>query len=41
LTFALSIGVVDSLIKIFVYYAHERAWTAIPFGRLRPPEYHI
>ena len=30
---AVSIGVVDSLIKIGAYYAHERAWMGIRFGR--------
>lgn len=32
-TVAVSIGVVDSLIKIGAYYAHERAWIGIRFGR--------
>ena len=32
---AISIGVVDSLIKIGAYYAHERAWMGIRFGRKR------
>jgi adenylylsulfate kinase len=27
--FAAGIGVADSLIKIFAYYMHERAWTRI------------
>lgn len=30
---AISIGLVDSLIKIGAYYAHERAWISIRFGR--------
>ena len=33
---AVSIGVVDSLIKIGAYYMHERAWMGIAFGR-QPP----
>ncbi|MFO7567625.1 MAG: DUF2061 domain-containing protein [Enhygromyxa sp.] len=32
---AVSIGVVDSLIKIGAYYLHERAWMGIRFGRRR------
>lgn len=32
---AISIGVVDSMIKIGAYYAHERAWVGIRFGRKR------
>jgi len=34
-TVAVSIGVVDSAIKIGAYYAHERAWMGIRFGRKR------
>ena len=30
---AVSIGVVDSAIKIGAYYMHERAWIGIRFGR--------
>lgn len=30
---ALSIGVIDSAIKIGAYYAHERAWMNVSFGR--------
>ncbi|HVI03968.1 MAG TPA: DUF2061 domain-containing protein [Enhygromyxa sp.] len=32
---ALTIGLTDSLIKIFAYYLHERAWLGIRFGRKR------
>ncbi len=38
---AAAIGVVDTLIKFFVYYFHERAWTRVHFGRGGPPEYSI
>ena len=43
-TFALEIGMLDTLIKLFVYYGHERAWLYIAFGKpktVRPPEYQI
>jgi uncharacterized membrane protein len=33
---AVSIGVVDSAIKIGAYYVHERAWVGIRFGRKQP-----
>lgn len=33
---AVSIGVVDSAIKIGAYYLHERAWVNVRFGR-KPP----
>jgi adenylylsulfate kinase len=31
--FAASIGAADSLIKIFAYYMHERAWNQVDVGR--------
>ena len=39
--FAVSLGLIDSAIKILAYYAHERAWISVDYGRLRPPEYEI
>lgn len=30
---ALSIGLADVLIKIVIYYAHERVWTRISLGK--------
>lgn len=30
---AASIGLADSAIKIFAYYAHERTWENVDFGR--------
>jgi uncharacterized membrane protein len=41
IAFALTLGLVDSLIKIMAYYVHERAWINVDYGRLRPPEYEI
>jgi len=29
--------VLDSTVKILVYFLHERMWMAIPFGRIRHP----
>ncbi len=37
----LSIGAVDTVIKLFAYYTHERAWLKVPFGRMTSPEYEI
>lgn len=31
--FALTIGFADSLLKIFVYYLHERTWMSVDYGR--------
>lgn len=38
-TFALTIGFADSLLKIFVYYLHERTWMSVDFGREPAPAY--
>jgi uncharacterized membrane protein len=34
-------GVIDSITKLGLYFAHERVWNHIPFGRQKPPEYEI
>jgi uncharacterized membrane protein len=34
-------GAADSVIKIFLYFLHERLWERIPYGRPRAPEYEI
>ncbi len=34
---ALSVGVIDSVIKILVYYFHERIWWLIPLGKPSHP----
>ena len=39
--FALKVGVVDTLVKLLIYYFHERAWNRVSFGRPKPPEYEI
>ncbi len=38
---AASVGLADTGIKLFVYYAHERCWLKVRFGKLRPPDYQI
>ena len=38
---ALKIGIVDTLLKIGVFYIHERLWNHLSFGKLKPPEYQI
>ena len=40
-TVAAEIGVADTLIKLGVYYSHERFWNRVKFGQLKSPEYHI
>ncbi len=34
-------GAADSVVKIVLYFLHERVWTYIPFGRPKAPEYEI
>ncbi len=41
LKFAAEIGIADTVIKLGVYYFHERAWIGIDFGKKKPPEYQI
>jgi uncharacterized membrane protein len=35
---ALKIGFTEVLTKVLLFYVHERIWTAIKWGRLRPAE---
>ncbi|MBW8035424.1 MAG: DUF2061 domain-containing protein [Planctomycetes bacterium] len=41
LEMAATIGLADTLIKLGIYYGHERLWAKINFGRLKRPEYEI
>jgi adenylylsulfate kinase len=34
-------GLLDMVIKIGLYFLHERMWNHIRFGRAKPPEYEI
>ena len=36
-----SAGVIDSVLKIGLYFLHERIWQYIHFGKKPPPEYEI
>lgn len=38
---AAEIGLIDTLIKLFAYYGHERIWLKLSFGRRKPPDYAI
>lgn len=41
-TFAVEIGLLDTSIKLFVYYAHERTWLKIRYGiPADKPDYQI
>ena len=39
--FAMTVGLLDTTVKIFVYFAHERIWLKIPFGKIKRAEYEI
>ncbi len=39
--FALQIGLIDTVIKVFVYFAHERVWQHVPYGRVDSPDYEV
>lgn len=41
LTFAAEIGAIDTIIKLFVYFAHERLWNKIDYGRVKTPDYQV
>ena len=41
LDLAAKIGLLDTLIKIGLFYIHERVWNRLNFGRLKPPEFEI
>ncbi len=38
---AVGAGLADSVIKLGLYFLHERVWQYISFGRAKPPEYEI
>ena len=39
---AATIGLADTTVKFFIYFAHERTWNRIDFGReQKQPEYVI
>lgn len=38
---AARIGVLDMVIKVGAFYAHERLWNRVSFGKSKPPEYQI
>ena len=41
LDFAVTVGLADTGVIFFTYYAHERIWTRISYGKVRPLEYEI
>jgi uncharacterized membrane protein len=41
LDFAVTVGLADTLVKFFIYYAHERMWARNSYGKARPLGYEI
>jgi uncharacterized membrane protein len=41
LKISLGVGALDMLLKIGLYFVHERLWNHIPYGRPKRPEYEI
>jgi uncharacterized membrane protein len=41
LQLSLKIGLLDTAVKILLFYGHERAWNKLPFGKAKSPEYQI
>jgi uncharacterized membrane protein len=40
--FAAKVGVVDTAVKLVIYFLHERAWDKIDYGRVPPaPDYEV
>jgi uncharacterized membrane protein len=41
LKFAAEIGLIDTLVKLLVYFLHERVWNRIGYGRVAAPDYEV
>jgi uncharacterized membrane protein len=41
LKFAAEIGLIDTAVKLLIYFLHERLWNKIDYGRVRAPDYEV
>jgi uncharacterized membrane protein len=41
LKFAAQIGIIDTAVKLVIYFAHERLWNKIGYGRVVAPDYEV
>jgi uncharacterized membrane protein len=41
LEFAAKIGLIDTTVKLLIYFLHERVWNKINFGRVPAPDYEV
>ena len=39
--FAATVGILDTTVKLFVYFGHERLWLKVPFGKVKPTDFEI
>jgi uncharacterized membrane protein len=39
--FAAEIGVIDTTVKLLIFYLHERVWNKIDYGRVSAPDYEV
>jgi len=38
---SLVVGIAANIVKIFLYYIHERIWNRVKYGRIKAPDYQI
>lgn len=41
LDFAAKIGIIDTSVKLLIYFVHERLWNRVGFGRVPAPDYEV
>jgi uncharacterized membrane protein len=41
LEFAAKIGLIDTAVKLLIYFLHERVWNKIDYGRVSTPDYEV
>jgi uncharacterized membrane protein len=41
LLFAAKIGLIDTTVKLLLYFLHERAWNKLKYGRVAAPDYEL
>jgi uncharacterized membrane protein len=41
LEFAAKIGLIDTSVKLLIYFFHERIWNKINYGRVPAPDYEV
>jgi len=41
LAFAAKIGLIDTSVKLLIYFLHERTWQRISYGKIESPDYQI